>query len=102
MKLRNRSFFFCFGLCLLAHTSFVNGKELTEVNRVVAKVNDRFVTWGEINQAMDRLNFSESEKKQRAQEFVDGTSINCSPFSLLPKKGWQFRNLLLNKNITSA
>ena len=50
----------------------MNGKELTEVNRVVAKVNDRFVTWGEINQAMDRLNFSESEKKQRAQEFVDG------------------------------
>ena len=72
MKLRNRSFFFSFGLCLLAHTSSVNGKELTEVNRVVAKVNDRFVTWGEINQAMDRLNFSESEKKQRAQEFVDG------------------------------
>ncbi|MEC7402059.1 MAG: hypothetical protein VX821_08680, partial [Verrucomicrobiota bacterium] len=42
------------------------------MNRIVAKVNDRIVTWGEIAKAMDRLNFSESEKKRRASEFVDG------------------------------
>ena len=46
--------------------------ELIEINRVVAKVNDRIVTWGEIEAPMTRLNFSEEEKKNRASEFVDG------------------------------
>ncbi len=46
--------------------------ELIEINRVVAKVNDRIVTWGEIDAPMTRLNFSEEEKKNRASEFVDG------------------------------
>ena len=45
--------------------------ELIEINRVVAKVNDRIVTWGEIDNAMTRLNFSEQEKKN-ALEFVEG------------------------------
>lgn len=46
--------------------------ELIEINRVTAKVNDRIVTWGEIERAMDRLNFTDEEKKLRASEFVDG------------------------------
>ena len=37
--------------------NFASAKELIEVNRIVAKVNDRIVTWGEIAKAMDRLNF---------------------------------------------
>ena len=46
--------------------------ELIEINRVTAKVNDRIVTWGEIERAMDRLNFTDEEKKLRASEFVEG------------------------------
>ena len=46
--------------------------ELIELNRVVAKVNERVVTWGEIENAMTLLNFTESEKNDRANEFVDG------------------------------
>ena len=45
-------------------TAFVQclNAELIEINRVVAKVNDRIVTW-EIDNAMTRLNFSDQEKK---------------------------------------
>lgn len=39
------------------------GAELIELNRVVAKVNERVVTWGEIENAMALLNFTDSEKK---------------------------------------
>ena len=46
--------------------------ELIEINRITAKVNDRIVTWGEIERAMDRLNFTDEEKKLRASEFVEG------------------------------
>lgn len=46
--------------------------ELIEINRIVARINDRVVTWGEIELAMEKLNFSEKEKLQRASEFVDG------------------------------
>ena len=46
--------------------------KLMEVNRVVARVNNEVITWGEIELAMDKLNFSEEEKLLRAQEFVDG------------------------------
>lgn len=48
------------------------GAKLVEVNRVVARVNDKIITWGEIALAMEKLNFSEEEKLLRAQEFVDG------------------------------
>lgn len=46
--------------------------ELIEVNRIVARINDKVITWGEIELAMEKLNFSEKEKLQRAREFVDG------------------------------
>ena len=45
---------------------------LIEINRVAAKVNNEIVTWGEIDRAMTSLNFTNSEKKERAPEFVDG------------------------------
>ena len=46
--------------------------ELIEVNRIVARVNEQVITWGEIELAMEKLNFSPKEKSLRAQEFVDG------------------------------
>ena len=39
---------------MLALVQSVAGSELIEINRVTAKVNDRIVTWGEIQRAMDR------------------------------------------------
>tara|TARA_Y100000588_G_C14244082_1_gene920674 strand:+ start:1258 stop:2277 length:1020 start_codon:yes stop_codon:yes gene_type:complete len=46
--------------------------ELIEINRVMAKVEDRIVTRGEVDKAMDMLNFTKAEKDSRAKEFVDG------------------------------
>ena len=57
---------------MLALVQSIAGSELIEINRVTAKVNDRIVTWGEIQRAMDRLNFTDEEKRARASEFVDG------------------------------
>ena len=59
-------------LLSMAVFSITTHAELIEINRVTAKVNDRIVTWGEIERAMDRLNFTEEEKKKRASEFVGG------------------------------
>ena len=61
--------------------------ELIEVNRVVAKVNDRIVTWGEIEAPMTRLNFSEEEKKKRASEFVDGKIDRLLSIAAFKEKG---------------
>ena len=57
---------FCSFSCLLGRN------ELIEVNRVVARVNGEVITWGEIELALEKLNFPEKEKLQRASEFVDG------------------------------
>ena len=46
--------------------------ELVEINRVMAKVEDRIVTRGEIDKAMNLLNFTDAEKGDRSKEFVDG------------------------------
>ena len=61
--------------------------ELIEINRVVAKVNDRIVTWGEIEIPMTRLNFSEEEKKKRASEFVDGKIDRLLSIAAFKDKG---------------
>ena len=61
--------------------------ELIEINRVVAKVNDRIVTWGEIEAPMTRLNFSEEEKKNRASEFVDGKIDRLLSIAAFKDKG---------------
>ena len=61
--------------------------ELIEINRVVAKVNDRIVTWGEIDNAMTRLNFSEQEKKKRTSEFVEGKIDRLLSIAAFKEKG---------------
>ena len=63
---------FVWVMSFLAGIPVLKSAELIEINRVTAKVNDRIVTWGEIERAMDRLNFTEDEKNARAAEFVDG------------------------------
>ena len=49
----------------------LNASELIEVNRVVAQVNDEVVTWGEIEMAMEKLNFPESERLKRAEAEIN-------------------------------
>ena len=71
INLGNRILFAVF-VVFLANAGHTFGSELIEVNRVVAKVNDRIVTWGEIQSAMNLLSFTDKEKKERAGEFVDG------------------------------
>ena len=65
------------------------GAELVELNRVVAKVNERVVTWGEIENAMALLNFTEEEKKLRANEFVDGKIDRLLSIIAFKDKGMQ-------------
>ena len=88
---------------MLALVQSVAGSELIEINRVTAKVNDRIVTWGEIQRAMDRLNFTDEEKRARASEFVWMEKLtDYYPFTHLKKRAWEYRNLLLNKSIISG
>lgn len=61
--------------------------ELVELNRVVAKVNERIITWGEIEKAMTLLNFTDQEKKVRAIEFVDGKIDRLLSISAFREKG---------------
>ena len=63
-----KAVFYFFFITLLAQ---LHASELIEVNRVVARVNDEVVTWGEIEMAMEKLNFPESERLKRAEEFID-------------------------------
>jgi len=87
-------------LLSMAVFSITAHAELIEINRVTAKVNDRIVTWGEIERAMDRLNFTEEEKKKRASEFVGGKIDRLLSIMLLKTKVWASRNPLLNRNTT--
>jgi peptidyl-prolyl cis-trans isomerase SurA len=61
--------------------------DLIELNRVVAKVNERIVTWGEIEKAMTLLNFTDQEKKDRANEFVDGKVDRLLSITAFREKG---------------
>ena len=61
--------------------------ELIELNRVVAKVNERIITWGEIEKAMTLLNFTDQEKKVRAIEFVDGKIDRLLSITAFREKG---------------
>ena len=51
------------GLFFVFFVSFsvLSGAQLVEVNRIVARVNNQVITWGEIELAMKKLNFSEKE-----------------------------------------
>lgn len=79
-----KTLFFASVLSLSAH--FLNA-ELIEINRVVAKVNERIVTWGEIDNAMTRLNFSDQEKKKRTNEFVEGKVDRLLSIAAFKEKG---------------
>ena len=63
-----KAVFYFFFITLLAKLAQLQASELIEVNRVVARVNDEVVTWGEIEMAMEKLNFPESERLKRAEE----------------------------------
>jgi len=56
---------------------------------VVAKVNERIVTWGEIENAMTLLNFTDQEKKLRANQFVDGKVDRLLSIAAFGEKGMQ-------------
>ena len=79
-----KSLFFAAALSFCVHCL---NAELIEINRVVAKVNDRIVTWGEIDNAMTRLNFSEQEKKKRTTEFVEGKIDRLLSIAAFKEKG---------------
>ena len=78
-------FLFLAGLFAISNHSY--GTELIELNRVVAKVNERIVTWGEIEKAMTMLNFTDQEKKERANEFVDGKVDRLLSIDAFAEKG---------------
>ena len=82
--LSRKSLFFASATALFVHCL---NAELIEINRVVAKVNDRIVTWGEIDNAMTRLNFSDQEKKKRTTEFVEGKIDRLLSIAAFKEKG---------------
>ena len=61
--------------------------EFVEINRVLAKVEDRIVTQGEIDKAMDLLGYSPAEKNLREKEFVDGKIDRLLAIASFHKKG---------------
>lgn len=85
---------------LLCFQTFLTGAELIELNRVVAKVNERVVTWGEIENAMTLLNFTEQEKKLGLMNLLMVKLIDCSPLLLLGKKVCKSLRLTLSNSTT--
>ena len=58
---------------LICLNSFCDANDqLIEINRIAAKVDGSIVTWGEIERSMEQFNFTDTEKKTRAAEFIDG------------------------------
>ena len=74
----------------------LHSTELVELNRVVAKVNERVVTLGEIENAMTLLNFTDQEKKARANEFVDGKIDRLLSIIAFREKGMQIPEAYIN------
>ncbi len=73
----------CFALIPLASA----GNEPIEINRIVARVNDRIITLGEIDRAMDRMNFTDTEKTKRLPDFVDGKIDRLLSISAFEEQG---------------
>ena len=72
-KTGSKTYYEIFVFSVLFTVKILHADEnLIEINRVAAKVDGNIVTWGEIERSMDQLNFTQSEKKLRASEFVDG------------------------------
>jgi peptidyl-prolyl cis-trans isomerase SurA len=80
-----KTFLFLAGFLGIHYQAYAS--DLIELNRVVAKVNERIVTWGEIEKAMTLLNFTDQEKKDRANEFVDGKVDRLLSITAFREKG---------------
>jgi len=52
------------------------GENLVEVNRVVAQVEDKVITQGNLDRVLELLSLSEEEKKVRTQEFIENKIEN--------------------------
>ena len=53
-----------------------HAEKLVEINRLVAQVEDRVITQGELDRVLELLNLSEEEKKKRSQEFIENKIEN--------------------------
>ena len=84
---RNKLFNHLFAICFALAPLVAAGKELIEINRVVARVNDRIITLGEIDRAMNRMNFTDSEKTKRLPDFVDGKIDRLLSISAFEEQG---------------
>lgn len=75
-------------LPLICLQSFCDANDqLIEINRIAAKVDGNIVTWGEIERSMDQFNFTDTEKKNRAAEFIDGKVDRLLAISAFKSKG---------------
>jgi len=75
-------------LPLICLQSFCDANDqLIEINRIAAKVDGSIVTWGEIERSMEQFNFTDTEKKNRAAEFIDGKVDRLLAISAFNSKG---------------
>ena len=75
-------------LPLICFNSFCDANDqLIEINRIAAKVDGSIVTWGEIERSMEQFNFTDTEKKTRAAEFIDGKVDRLLAISAFNSKG---------------
>lgn len=72
-------------ICL--HSFCDANDQLIEINRIAAKVDGSIVTWGEIERSMEQFNFTDTEKKTRAAEFIDGKVDRLLAISAFNSKG---------------
>ena len=73
---------------LICLNSFCDANDqLIEINRIAAKVDGSIVTWGEIERSMEQFNFTDTEKKTRAAEFIDGKVDRLLAISAFNSKG---------------
>lgn len=68
---------------------------------MVARVNDKVITWGEIEMAMEKLNFSEEEKFRRGQEFVEGKVDRLLSQVAFKKKGGELPESYIEQEYSS-
>ena len=86
INLGNRILFSVF-VVFFSNSGQIFGSELIEVNRVVAKVNDRIVTWGEIQSAMNLLSFTDKEKKkEQVNLLMEKLTVFCQSLHLKKKE----------------
>ena len=76
-KIRPRGFLQWISIALLSMaTTSAQAEKLVEINRVVAQVDDKVITQGELDRVLELLKLSEQEKKNRAREFIENKIEN--------------------------